>query len=740
MKKKALVLAICMACAAPAVSLAKAAPNSLNGLNLGELQSSSYLGEPFRATIPILFTSSKQAKQLKISLAPSSIYRKLGAEKSHELNKLQFKVSNKTKKPSIVISSKGAINLPLLNLILEIESAQGSIYQDFTIMLDPKGYNNSNNVAIKTAQKNNSTSVSTATNKYKVKRGDSLSKISQKFKSNRVSLNRMMEAIHRKNPKAFIDDDINRIKSDIVLNIPSSNEVKNFDLIIQKPVITSEKSKTPKTKEIEQTTQATQTDTASSTSNKYQVQKGDTLSGITRKLGQKGVSFTKMMKAIHSSNPHAFSKNRINLLKAGAVLTIPTFNNDTSNANIATQNLKDTDTNSILEFNETKTKTKIETQPTQTRVVVVVATQDTVTAVDSDPTKELESANTEIIKKLEKRVRELRGELSSATTDYSVLKAELAAKDDLIYAQEKEVVQLQDTINDLDESQENTSTTQKDSLNIATNEQTETFQNDDLKIQSKEPTSNESDNNNLERDTISPTSIEQVVGGFLNKKLADNSDLLSVKNLSYASLALILGFLIIRRRRELNSYTPILKDNPLVNSSKDIIPSNIFEESLVFDEPNLTKTTEPQKDKQEFSKEKIQECELLVDELIEDLENHEPSTDKTVILESVCDHEVDSLLEGNHEIDYDNFIQEDIIDTMIMNKPNHLRGSKDALNRIMDSEPSTRKNQISGNSASSTTKLFEKKMDKLVDLVSENEQTQEKEIANDSHRNTVVLS
>lgn len=88
-----------MACATPMVSQAKAIPNNIIGLNLGNIKTSSYLGEPLKSTIPILFTSKKQASKLKVRLAPSSVYRQLGAERSPELNNLHFEIISKTKKP-----------------------------------------------------------------------------------------------------------------------------------------------------------------------------------------------------------------------------------------------------------------------------------------------------------------------------------------------------------------------------------------------------------------------------------------------------------------------------------------------------------------------------------------------------------------------------------------------------------------------------------------------------------------
>ena len=140
MKKKALVLAVCMALGTPAISMAKSLPSDLLGLSLGEIQSKSFLNEPFKGIIPILFTDIEASKSLNIRLAPHSIFLKMGAEKLPVLNNLKFEVSVRANKPVILISSVRPIQMPFLNFILEIEGPQGNIYQDYTTLLDPRGH------------------------------------------------------------------------------------------------------------------------------------------------------------------------------------------------------------------------------------------------------------------------------------------------------------------------------------------------------------------------------------------------------------------------------------------------------------------------------------------------------------------------------------------------------------------------------------------------------------------------
>jgi len=131
-KKKALVLAVCMAFATPSISAAKALPNDLVGLGLGEIQSQSYLNEPFKAIIPILLSNAEQTRNLKVRLAPVSIFEKIGAEKLPVLNHLKFRIGSRNYKPVIVVSSNQPIQIPFLNFVLEVQSPEGTLYQDYT--------------------------------------------------------------------------------------------------------------------------------------------------------------------------------------------------------------------------------------------------------------------------------------------------------------------------------------------------------------------------------------------------------------------------------------------------------------------------------------------------------------------------------------------------------------------------------------------------------------------------------
>ncbi len=63
---------------------------------------------------------------------------------------------------------------------------------------------------------------------YKVREGDSLSRIASQTQRSGVSLDQMLVSLYRGNPDAFIDNNMNRLKSGVVLAVPSVESVKGI--------------------------------------------------------------------------------------------------------------------------------------------------------------------------------------------------------------------------------------------------------------------------------------------------------------------------------------------------------------------------------------------------------------------------------------------------------------------------------------------------------------------------------
>lgn len=744
MKKKALVLAVCMAFATPTISVAEALPSNLVGLSLGEMQSQSFLNEPFKGIIPILFADIEASKNLKVRLASKSIFQKIGAEKLPILNNLKFKIIINNQQPSIYIESTQPIRMPFLNFVLEIEGPQGSIYQDFTTLLDPKekhlnlfdteeSYASLLNVGSTEKKPTinmqyeaqqydllvaslsspvSSPAVIKDNKRHTVKSGDTLSQIALALNAAEVSLKKVISAIHLKNPNAFINNNINRLKIGAVLQFPSQGELKNSNFKTAATKATLEKKVVSTKVNATNVTNSQELDVMPEDA--YIIKKGDTLSKITKELGHKSISFTKMMKAIHTANSHAFSKNKINLLIIGKILRIPSLEEvSPSNQNttakkqrsghdssgletldksaaekiiepskefalngfivekgdtlasitkeIGYENISHADmmkaiyiTNSdafdknnittliegaiirlpsIAEMEEIK-KGKTNSEKTKTR-------DNELNTSSSDNTESsnqtLETNNSIVLNKLEKRVRELKRDLDKASSNFSQLESALISKETIIKEQSESLRELTATLASFGKKPitpifvENEKTLTKGIDNSAPLAilSKATVQPDVQKTSQKKVPKNikaitQKSENELftaltNRANI-PANFSEKFTDNIKKYIVDYSAYMSDKELLNSVLALLFGLLLIRYRRVIYAYTKISYDYPKYYppfEEKDARAalkekSISFQDTLTDDHYN--------KNNLEFSNELIQECEELVEELIDDMD------------------------------------------------------------------------------------------------------------------------
>jgi len=414
-KNKGIALAVCIALAGPKIAAAETF-TGIAAMNLGDINSRSYLDEHFSGSIPILYTSAKEALAFKARLAPDAVFDDLGVERLPILKSLQFNVKIHNGKPYVAIKSSKAIDLPFLSFVVEVYSPEGSIYQDYTVLLDPRHFSAKNtftNVeqssktkssivpSVKKSVADRSNTVKTSRPKrLRVKAGDTLSKIANIVQLDGISNKNMSLAIFLQNPRAFSGNNVNKLKKGVSLKIPTFDEVNEF--IQRKPLLTNplkklevSSSKEPSvTKKSEVKAKAAIKNQGAKTI-KYRVKRGDSLSAIARKFATKSASFSTMMTIIHRANPHAFTHNKVNLLKKGATLKIPS------------------DNSFKLETNE---KEALSAKPDQ-----------------------LETAINLSLHSLEKRLREIRKTLKSTKAELFDLKLTLKNKDILIERQSKNI-------------------------------------------------------------------------------------------------------------------------------------------------------------------------------------------------------------------------------------------------------------------------------------------------------------
>jgi pilus assembly protein FimV len=256
-------------------------------LGLGKLKVQSALGESLRAEIDVTSLSPEEASNLRVRIAPPEAYRTAGVDYNAVLPATQAVLLRRNDgSPYLKITSDRGVQEPFVDVILELNWATGRLVREYTLLFDPpitartpvaaaavtpvaisaaKPVTESPVITesveparriipnttprVTTERRPTAPTRSTAKNaaapregkavtrsaaksgpagagEYKVKPGDSLSRIATRTQRGGVSLDQMLVSLYRGNPQAFIDNNMNRLKSGAVLSVPSAEEAK----------------------------------------------------------------------------------------------------------------------------------------------------------------------------------------------------------------------------------------------------------------------------------------------------------------------------------------------------------------------------------------------------------------------------------------------------------------------------------------------------------------------------------
>ena len=220
---------------------------AVNAAGLGKLSVSSALGQPLSAEIELVSLQPGEFEAITARVASPESYGEARIEYTPLLRQLRFSTERRANgTPVLKIVSSAPINEPFLDVLVEMNWPAGRLVREYPILLDPPGFNEARIAApvtaIAAAKPTASVSVSppapitgspsakaeSAGDTYgPVKRGDTLSKIAKEMKSDTVSLEQMLVALYRENRAAFIDNNMNRLRTGQILRVPLAGDVAN---------------------------------------------------------------------------------------------------------------------------------------------------------------------------------------------------------------------------------------------------------------------------------------------------------------------------------------------------------------------------------------------------------------------------------------------------------------------------------------------------------------------------------
>lgn len=233
-------------------------------LGLGELDLQSALNERFDGKIELFDTAGLEGTEIRVSLASAEDFERVGVERFFFLTTLKFEVESTGGRPIIRASSTQPISEPYLNFLVEVLWPSGRLLKEFTVLLDPPTFTQAaapevvaparesvagpasgtidrgqvNRPAPRQAPRAGNRAPRTPSARTSgdgtygtTTRNDTLWQIaSETLPAADVSVEQNMLAIKRKNPEAFINDNINLLKAGYVLRTPTAAEAKALDV------------------------------------------------------------------------------------------------------------------------------------------------------------------------------------------------------------------------------------------------------------------------------------------------------------------------------------------------------------------------------------------------------------------------------------------------------------------------------------------------------------------------------
>ncbi|MDD1624772.1 MAG: hypothetical protein LUO94_08430 [Methylococcaceae bacterium] len=126
-------------------------------LGIGDIKMHSVLNQNLDAEIALVVLADEKSSDIKVNLAPPDKFDEAGVPWTSFLSKIKFDTKIGTNGSVIIrLSSREAVKEPFLDLLLEVSWPKGSLYREFTMLLDPpSSYKQANVPALTNAKSYN---------------------------------------------------------------------------------------------------------------------------------------------------------------------------------------------------------------------------------------------------------------------------------------------------------------------------------------------------------------------------------------------------------------------------------------------------------------------------------------------------------------------------------------------------------------------------------------------------------
>lgn len=328
------------------ISLLLLLPGQLLSLGLGEIEVDSALNQPLDAQINLISARADELEEMRVELAPANVFDRVGVPRPYFLTQLKFKpISLPGGGTAIQVTSKDPVREPFLTFLVEVTWPKGRLLREYTVLLDPPEFAQQRAPQI-------ATPVTTPATQEQIAIAEPVAvpQVMAEPVTNTADLETIRENMDRELDIAdaeIVEEFVEEV-TPVVADEPSVEEIEETvvetvvetqsmaevadDIIIPEDVPGSEEfiSQEVVAESISgdvieaEVISESEVYTQDAIAGDHVVSSGDTLFAIAKSASQSSaVSVNQMMLAIQQTNPDAFARNNINLLKKGAVLRIP---------------------------------------------------------------------------------------------------------------------------------------------------------------------------------------------------------------------------------------------------------------------------------------------------------------------------------------------------------------------------------------------------------------------------------
>lgn len=209
---------------------------SVQAVTLGHSRVVSLPNQPLRIMVQLKEVTADDISSLSAQLAPLSAWQEAGLKPPVELSSLttQLKPSSQTNTMHLWVQSPQDASENVLDVLVDIKTATATQRHQVSVLQIKKptpisltsGQSPSvTSKEVVTSSSNSKAIAPDQNNQLTVKKGQYLHQIVRKFRSDQYNDQQIMAALVQTNPSAFIQNNMNLLRSGVTLDIPQAEQI-----------------------------------------------------------------------------------------------------------------------------------------------------------------------------------------------------------------------------------------------------------------------------------------------------------------------------------------------------------------------------------------------------------------------------------------------------------------------------------------------------------------------------------